>query len=689
MAFKRRTYARYILILLLVGFGGSIAFFIYRQKPRGAVAEIVSGTKGAGEVPALWEGIDVVRTEGNRKLFQVKAQKHYLDKEGLYQVRGGVDIKIFGKESEDSAVITAQSGHYDRDYSALFLEGDVKVRLSSGLKLWTDSIRYVKDKDLIRSSETVRFERATVSGRGNGFTCNVGEKVVEFLHKVEFNVKNLRKDLPAVTQITGRYMQYNDRTKSGLFQEGVEVTNADSFLRADDLDFALTEEGEYLRDMEARGGVEVSFAAASNGRGKVRVEDERSLSTIASGPGTKVLKADIAHLIYTPTGSRLAEADAMGNATVEVVRSKDDEILSRRRLDGSRIHFFFFKDKDGIERCEAEGGVAVEIFSSGNTPRDRTDKHVLCNSLTARFDPLSEDAQTIDFTGNVRFQERDSQAFGEKGHYEGAKKILVITEGNPRVEREGSTITAKQIEINEDSGFLKAMGEAKTAYLKRSGEISFFGEAEEPLYLSGAAMTYDPDKGVAIFSSDARAWQGDNIITAAQIVVDQGQNSFTAATGVKSVLFTSVPKKGGERTGPPGQKERVPITVTSEKLLYTEESRMITYTTSVVMHREEADMASDRCDVYFYKKVNDIDKMISTGNVTINQTNRRITGQTANYDVASDAVTLTGKPRVVDLIRGTSQGKTLTYFFGDGKVILDGQTEGRTTTVYQPDAGGT
>lgn len=687
MPFRPRKHARWVLAALLVAFSGALVYYIVRHKPRGAVAEIIPGGASVGQVPASWEGIDVVRTEGDRKLFQVKAQKHFLDDDGLYQLKGGVEIRIFGKEgAQDSAHITSEGGHYDKEFAFLFLEGAVKVRLSSGLKLFTESLRYVKEKDMIRSSEAVRFERGDIEGRGTGFTFEVGEKKVQFLHKVEFDVKNLRADLPAVTHITSKYMEYNDRTHSGVFQEGVEVTNADSFLRAEEVLFTLTEDGEQLEDLDARIGVEVLFTGASKGRGKIRSEDDRSLSSIASGPGDKSLKADSAHLSYAPDTGRLAEADAVGNASVEIVRQKDDVLLSKRRIDGQHIKFVFFKEKEGIERCDADGAVSVEIFEAGKSKQERVDKHVFCQTLVAHFDPLTEDASSMQFGGKVQFHERDSRAFGEKGTYDGAQKQLVITDGNPRVEREGSTVTAQRIEIGEDTGFLRAIGEAKTAYSKRSGEISFFGNAEEPMYLSAQTMTYDPDKGLATYAKDARAWQGDNIITGDQIVVDQAQNTFTATTGVKSVLFSSVPQKG--QAGPAagsGGKERVPIIVTSEKLLYAEATRTIKYTTSVVMHREEADMSSETCEVFFYKKVNDVEKMISTGNVVINQTGRRITGQNATYDLSDDAVTLTGKPRVVDQVRGTSQGRTLTYYFGDGKIILDGQTEGRTTTVYQPE----
>ncbi|MEW6368117.1 MAG: LPS export ABC transporter periplasmic protein LptC [Acidobacteriota bacterium] len=683
MAFRRQRLARYILIGALGCFACVIGVLLYRGGPHRGKATVISQPQGKSTISAEWKGIDFVRTEGDRKLFQVKAAEHYLDDKGYYRLRGGVQITIFGKEKDEITLITSDGGYYDRDFMGLFLEGNVKAKLANGLKMSTDSLRYVKDKDLIRSSEAVKFERGDVSGRGNGLSIDVTEKVLEFLHRAEFDVKNIRSDLAPLTQIRSRYMLYNDRGKFGIFQDGVEVTNAGSHLMADEVEFALTEDGEHLKDLDARIGVQAEFKASSRGSTGPAEGEGRNLSSIASGPGDKILTADKAHLVYTPDGRHVAEAVATGNALVEVLRKKDDKVTYRRRIRGDVLHFFFFKDKDGIERCEAQGKVSVEIFQEGKSRKEGVDKKVWCDTLSAVFDPLTEEASHMEFSGNVRFQDREATAFGGKGTYDGPRKLLVITEGNPRVEREGSTVTGKRIEISEDSGALRAIGEAKTAFARRGGEISFFGNADEPVYLSGENMTYDPNKGVAVYTPDARAWQGDNVITAAEITVDQSQNTFSGSTGVKSVLFTSPPKKAGEPN--PAKGEKLPITVTSDKLLYTEQTRTMKYTSNVVMHREEADMRSDACEVFFQKKENDVDKMVSTGNVVITQPGRQIFGDNANYDVPADSVTLTGKPKVIDGLRGTSQGKTLTYFFGTGKIILDGQLEGRTTTIYEPE----
>ncbi len=680
MGFKRQKIARAILAVVLLLFAGTIFFFIYRQRTPGTNIIIAPGEKTKNT--AVLEGLDVVRTEGNRKIFEVKAKKHFLDDKGIYQLQGGIEIKIFGKNAGDSAVISAERGHYDGNFLGLYLEGDVIAKLETGLKLVTDSLRYIKDKDLIRSSDAVRFERGNIAGHGVGLTIDVTSKIVEFIHRVEFNVRNLRSDLPADTQILSRYMHYDDRAKVGIFQQGVEVTNADSFLRSEEVEFTLVDDGSHIKDMEARFGVQADFASSARGTIR-REEDERCLSSMANSPGQKTLTAEMAHLTYADDGKRIADAVAQGHAVIETRRQKDEKIISRRRIAGDKIHFVFFANKDGIEKCEANGDVAVEIVQEGKTRKDRVLKRVYCDAMTASFDPVTEEASQMLFTGKVRFEDQDSKAYGEKGTYDGKLRLLTITEGNPRVEREGNTVSAQKIEINETSGILKATNDVRTNYLKRSGEISFFGNADDPVSLSATSMTYDPTKGLAIFTGDGRAWQGDNIITAAQINVDQGQNTFSASTGVKSVLFSSVPKKG-EKEGT-NAKERVPITVTSEQLLYTEKTRSMTYTTNVVLHREEADMKSDKCEVFFQKNANDIDRMQSTGNVVITQPGKQIFGQTADYDLFKDMVMLTGKPKVIDIVRGTSQGKLLTYFFQDGKIILDGKMEGRTTTIYQPD----
>jgi lipopolysaccharide export system protein LptA len=66
--------------------------------------------------------------------------------------------------------------------------------------------------------------------------------------------------------------------------------------------------------------------------------------------------------------------------------------------------------------------------------------------------------------------------------------------------------------------------------------------------------------------------------------------------------------------------------------------------------------------------------MVAEDNVLITQPNRRAEGQKLTYTAADDKFVLTGgPPSIFDAERGKITGVSLTFFRGDGRVLVEGE----------------
>jgi lipopolysaccharide export system protein LptA len=58
-------------------------------------------------------------------------------------------------------------------------------------------------------------------------------------------------------------------------------------------------------------------------------------------------------------------------------------------------------------------------------------------------------------------------------------------------------------------------------------------------------------------------------------------------------------------------------------------------------------------------------------------------GDRAFYEARADRITLTGRPVLVDKEGGSSRGDKLTFDLGDGKIRIENEGQGRSTTVVK------
>jgi lipopolysaccharide export system protein LptA len=276
----------------------------------------------------------------------------------------------------------------------------------------------------------------------------------------------------------------------------------------------------------------------------------------------------------------------------------------------------------------------------------------------------------------------------------------LVLAGTLRVANGGMATTANTIRINRATGEALAEGDVKTTYneLKEQPDGALLA-ASSPIHVTARSMTaHKSPATVATYSGSARLWQDANVIEAPSIQFDRDHRSVvaegTSARPAQTVLVQIEKPSANQPDSQhkmPSMGRSSPITITAKKLTYVDSDRRVHYEGGVLARGADFTAASKTADAYLLPRsqiANNqslsapgrLDRMVAQGDVAIQQTNRRATGQTLAYSAADDKFVLTGgPPSIFDAEQGKITGVSLTFFRRDDRVLVEG--EGSTPVV--------
>ena len=144
--------------------------------------------------------------------------------------------------------------------------------------------------------------------------------------------------------------------------------------------------------------------------------------------------------------------------------------------------------------------------------------------------------------------------------------MLVGKEGTavPRVTDTGIQIDGDEITVGLEHSSMDAKGDVTSVMQPASarggtgqGRTPALLDAEQAVYASAAALSYDSEQRRGTYTGRARLWQGDTNIRAERIELDEQLGNLAADGGVQSTIaLTARPgPSAGEpaKTGPPAE----------------------------------------------------------------------------------------------------------------------------------------
>jgi len=281
-------------------------------------------------------------------------------------------------------------------------------------------------------------------------------------------------------------------------------------------------------------------------------------------------------------------------------------------------------------------------------------------------------------------------------------------------------MTAERFAVERAAGNMLATGSVQTTVRssKATGPGGLLsGNLATHVIARQAQVLHDSQK--AIFTGQARLWQGANSVEAPVIELSQKMQTLTAygKESCKQCVHTTFLGQSAEpaSSGKPkavkagalaeGNSSQGPSTyrVLSQRLLYSDAERKATFSDHVEAISSSGDVFADRAEVFLTpanahaqattavasadtanvsstrsnnSPQSSVERIVANGHVVVAQPGRRGTGTRLVYTASDGRFVLTGDgaypPQVVDSIQGTVTGEVLTFSSQTQAIIVSG-----------------
>ncbi|HEV7521250.1 MAG TPA: LptA/OstA family protein [Candidatus Angelobacter sp.] len=734
----RKSFAGGAVLVLVVAIGFYLrGIFKVREVIPDPPKNIPSGVEKSAT------GFNLSKSEGGKMLFTIHAASVQQYKEGGRAALHDVSITVFGRNQDRSDQIYGADFAYDPVAKVVTAEGEVRIDLEAVsastspagqppaaetknlIHVKTSGLTFNENTGIAQTKAAIEFRvpegngsavgatydsrggvltlksdvrvtstgprKATITGQSATITKNPS-KVVMQAAKVEEPLRVISADQVTVfmgqdntiERVVGSGHLHAESTGTKPFEvnapEGELQMAGSNQARSGVLSGGVTFGSKGDSPAEGKAGKILLTFGAANRLTKARAQDSVQLK---QGPAGKSQELHAAALdVWVKNGRRLEKAVTSGGPA-EIIR---DQAAGKTTISAGHFETVF---NDQNRPVSLYGAPDAKIVDSVPAKPDRI---LTSRELTAKFNDKGE-IVSADQNGEFHYQEGTQTASAERAKYTAAEETILLS-GSPRVvdATQGVTLTADGIQLNRKTRNAFAQKNVKTTYSKMNAQPggAMLGSAD-PIHVTGSTATMNSATGMARYS-DARLWQGPNIVEAPTIAFDRTKRSLQAQGGeaghVASVFVQR--DKNGKLT---------PVNVTSDRLSYVDAERRAVFSGNVIVRAQDATITSDSIHVILLPKkgqsetqnASELERIEALGDIKIQQGSRKASGNKLVYTAADEKMVLTGTPgklpSIFDAERGQISGDSLTFFTHDGRVLVgSGQTSKAESPNRIPDA---
>jgi lipopolysaccharide export system protein LptA len=346
-----------------------------------------------------------------------------------------------------------------------------------------------------------------------------------------------------------------------------------------------------------------------------------------------------------------------------------------KELSGHRLAFDF--DEHGeLTMLRGRGGVTLVLTPVGGDDSDR--KIVRSRRLEADFDPASGDLVEARCTRTVEFEQGDVRATADEGIFRTVDSKLTL-EKSPRLWDPRASLEAQKIVVDIDSGNVEGLEEVRSSSAGEPGAAGLFPSTEkEPVYFVADHLVYDRSRELAVYTGAARGFQGQSRVEADRIEIFQKTGDLLAEGAARTVFLQKlVQSDDGDADSP------IEPTVTSaESLHYRAEGEVLEYRVGVEMRSGKMTLRGDSVDVRLMSGGSGVQEVYAEGEVEIRTADGKAAGHTARYLPDEQSMTVEGEEAWLENDGKLTEGKQLTFFLSNDRILVDGREQNRTKTTY-------
>ena len=658
------------LFAIFLGCGAYVGYHLWQglKSRASSTADVLIEPKNPTSREVELEQLD----EDGNTAWTLKAAESVGSSESAQQFRD-VEISFNAGADETPVVVTADDCEIGAK-NHVYLEGNVVVVDDTTGRLEADSLEFGRYPDRVWSTGAVRFEKDSLSGNAGNMRYVIKRGELDFGAGVEMTFSE-EGDAPVYIDSTDAHMRRNQHWVQYL--DNVHLRQANRSLRANDLQIFLDESNEEMERVEAYVGVDLKMRVASASVGpteSAEPAEEDSGLVFTSEPGLKQLLTDRLEMIFRAGGENLERVRALDGGELIMRLPREETAGYDKRLEGYTLAFDF--DEAGqLTTLRGRGGVQLTLTPRASDGGD--EKIVTARQLESDFDPESGELIEARCIRSVEFEQGDVRATSDRGVFHAADSLLVLTE-SPRLSDPRANLEATKIDIDIETGDVEGFEDVRSSSLDDSGGAGLFPSAdEEPVYFVADHLVYDRATDIAVYTGSARGFQGRSRVEAETIQIHQVEGDLVAEGGVRTVFLQ---KLIDDETAE--SREPKPTVTRAASLHYVAEREVLEYREDVQMSSEDMTLQGAAIDVTLVAGGGGVSEIYAEGDVEIQTVDGKAAGEDARYLPKDKSMTIRGEPAWLENAGKLTEGKQLTFFLTDDRILVDGQEQNRTKTTY-------
>jgi lipopolysaccharide export system protein LptA len=602
---------------------------------------------------------------------------------------------VTGKADTDRpSTFTFQNGNgkatgaaYDPGTGELIMKSDVEVDWkgqgpnAKPMKIESGSLTYHEADSQIWLQPWGRLTRANTVVEGQDAIVQLQEFLSEdgkgqfVLHQVDAKMAHGTDAYP------NRKLQYAADAMTVVFDDdGVvqtltgrshaQVTSAsdtaETTVKADnvEMDFS-TESGDSVLDRVAATGNAVLTSKPLPAPGRAPAE-------------THALSAQILEMKMRAGGKEIASVVTHSPGTLEFSPNLPEQ--RHRTITGNDM-VIAYGPQNRIESFRSTNATTRTDPTAEERKRNRKTSTTASRELQAKFDPKTGKVASIEQTGDFAYDEDDRHARAAKATLDSGNDVILLQTAARMWDSTGST-SAGRIRMDENTGDFTAEEGVVSSHMpdQDPNKGSQMLSGSDPVQARARKMVSTNHNRSIHYEGDAVMWQGANRILADAIDVDREKRMLTANGNVTTDLWEQ-PKTdppNGAQAAPQKPASAVRTVAHAPHLVYTDENRLAVYTGGVDLARAGLWVKSTELRAYLASGGDSrLDKAFAEGAVQIVDSagghTRTGTGNHSEYYAIEKKVILRGSnAKLVDSGGNASEGAELTYYPGDGRLLVNG-----------------
>ncbi|MEX2271289.1 MAG: LPS export ABC transporter periplasmic protein LptC, partial [Vicinamibacterales bacterium] len=587
--------------------------------------------------------------------------------------RGNQPVEFRADEAE--LKLKSGTGMDFAKFDEIRLRGGVVIKSAPGteaLYLETAEALYNDLTGIMTTDKPAKVRRGNMSGSGTGATFDRDRSVVWLLADADVEIAMEGQGPISVTATRAGLAEAEHYMR---FEENVRMEREGRVIQTDAALANLTPDNARMTGLELRGNSRITGADGAGGMPNMQADDititygaetgllERAVLMRAArlelpeGEG-RDLAAGYIDIGFGGDGTTVVSLDANDAVALNIAAEGDQPAREVRapRLEaraaaptGNPARGAVPK---GLERARFTGGVDFDETAPARRNREAIEREGRAESLELALDGGFGKITDADFSGNVRFTDRDVRGEAPDAQYGLETKRILLRGGTAvaRVVQEDGTVEAKDIDLTLDPRKMTAKGNPVKSTLKpgarkdRKEPRPSILEDDEPVNITSRMLDYNGVADRAVYTGDARLWQGDTVIQAETIVLDDKTGNLEARKNMRGTFIIRDEPEPGAKAGPPPK----PTQVNADDMIYDESRREATFRTKARFRGPEGDMTADRIVVFLREDGNTLDRIEAYDDITARLEGGRVaTGLRLTYNAKTRRYTMEGKPLVV------------------------------------------